>query len=219
MYRSNVLICTYCINGLSFLLFLSMEIVFATHNQHKLQEVQGLLHKTITLLSLTDIGCTEEILETATTLDGNAKIKANYVSNTYGYDCFADDTGLEVGALNGEPGVYSARYAGDLADAEENMSKLLANLESKSNREAQFKTVVVLNLIGKQYVFEGVCKGEILLTKQGEQGFGYDPIFKPEGFDTSFAQMSMEEKGKISHRGIAVTKLVTFFKDFASSSE
>lgn len=201
------------------LLFLSMEIVFATHNQHKLQEVQALLPTMIKLLSLTDIGCTEEILETAATLDGNAKIKANYITHTYGYDCFADDTGLEVVALNREPGVYSARYAGDHADAEANMGKLLTNLEGESNREAQFKTVIVLNLNGKQHVFEGICKGEILSAKQGAQGFGYDPIFKPENFDISFAQMSMEEKGLISHRGRAVSKLVAFFRDSASGAE
>ncbi len=187
-----------------------MEIVFATHNQHKLEEVQSLLPNTIKLLSLTDIGCTEEILETAVTLDGNAKIKANYITNTYGYDCFADDTGLEVAALNGEPGVYSARYAGDHADAEANMGKLLTNLEGESNREAQFKTVLVLNLNGKQHVFESICKGEILSIQQGTQGFGYDPIFKPLGYDISFAEMNMEEKGRISHRGRAVEKLVLF---------
>ncbi len=194
-----------------------MKIVFATHNQHKLREVQSLLPLTIELLSLTDIGCTEEILETATTLEGNAKIKANYITNTYGYACFADDTGLEVAVLDGEPGVYSARYAGDHADAEANMSKLLLNLVGKSDRSAQFKTVVVLNLNGRQHVFEGVCKGEILSTRQGTQGFGYDPIFKPHGFDTSFAQMSMEEKGRISHRGKAIALLVEFLKDSAAS--
>ncbi len=196
-----------------------MEIVFATHNQHKLREVQGLLPTTIKLLSLTDIGCTEEILETAVTLDGNAKIKANYITHTYGYDCFADDTGLEVAVLNGEPGVYSARYAGDHAGAEANMGKLLRNLEGENNREAQFKTVIVLNLNGKQYVFEGICKGEIMSAKQGAEGFGYDPIFKPENFDISFAQMSIEEKGRISHRGRAVSKLVAFFRDSTSSVE
>ncbi len=189
-----------------------MKIVFATHNQHKLEEVQALLPPTIKLLSLTEIGCTEEILETASTLEGNAKIKANYITNTYGYDCFADDTGLEVTALNGDPGVYSARYAGDHADAEVNMDKLLANLKGISDRKAQFKTVVILNLNGKQSVFEGVCKGEILSERQGVKGFGYDPIFKPEGFSASFAQMSMEEKGRISHRGKAIQQLVQFLK-------
>ncbi len=189
-----------------------MKIVFATHNQHKLEEVQALLPPTIKLLSLTEIGCTEEILETASTLEGNAKIKANYITNTYGYDCFADDTGLEVSALNGDPGVYSARYAGDHADAEANMDKLLTNLKGSRNKKAQFKTVVVLNLNGKQDVFEGVCKGEILSERQGFKGFGYDPIFKPDGFSTSFAEMSMEEKGRISHRGRAIAQLVQFLK-------
>ena len=187
-----------------------MKIVFATHNSNKLQEVQLLLPKSFQLLSLTDIGCTEEILETASTLAGNAKIKADYITKTYGYDCFADDTGLEVNTLNGAPGVYSARYAGEPANAEANMQKLLTNLSTTLNRSAQFKTVIALNLNGKQQLFEGVCKGEILRSKQGEEGFGYDPIFKPEGFDTSFAEMSMEAKGNISHRGRAVAKLVAF---------
>ncbi len=190
-----------------------MKIVFATHNQHKLKEVQSLLPTSIKLLSLTDIGCTEEILETATTLQGNAKIKADYIRKAYGYDCFADDTGLEVAILYGEPGVYSARYAGANADSEANMNKLLSKLKGKNNRQAQFKTIIVLNLQDSQYVFEGVCKGEILHKKNGKQGFGYDPIFKPEGYDVSFAQMPMEEKGTISHRGKAVAELVKFFEE------
>jgi len=190
-----------------------MKIVFATHNGNKLEEVQQLLPKRINLLSLPDINCTEDILETANTLEGNAKIKADYITDTYGYDCFADDTGLEVNALNGAPGVYSARYAGEPANAEANMQKLLTSLEDKIDRKAQFRTVIVLNLNGKQYFFEGICKGEILQAKQGELGFGYDPIFKPEGYAVSFAEMSMEEKGKISHRGRAVTKLVEFLKE------
>ncbi|MCL4139246.1 UNVERIFIED_CONTAM: hypothetical protein GTU68_025444 [Idotea baltica] len=189
-----------------------MEIVFATHNLNKLKEVQQLLPKAIQLLSLSDINCDEEILETSDTLQGNAQIKADYVTKTYGYDCFADDTGLEVNALNGDPGVYSARYAGPANDALANMSKLLLNLDNKNDRSAQFKTIVVLNLKGEQYVFEGVCKGDILQTQQGLDGFGYDPIFKPEGLDKSFAEMSLEEKGKISHRGMAIQKLVTFFE-------
>jgi len=189
-----------------------MKIVFATHNQHKLKEVQTLLPSAIELLSLNDIGCTEEILETANTLEGNAKIKANYITQTYGYDCFADDTGLEVKALDGAPGVYSARYAGKPVNAETNMQKLLTNLLNKTDRSAQFRTVIILNLNGKQHLFEGICKGQILPAKQGEQGFGYDPIFKPEGFPVSFAEMNMEQKGKISHRGKAVAKLVSFLK-------
>jgi len=190
-----------------------VKIVFATHNQHKLIEVQALLPKSIELLSLTDINCTQEIPETANTLQGNAKLKADFVTSNYTYSCFADDTGLEVASLNGEPGVYSARYAGAEANAENNMQKLLINLEGKTNRKAQFKTVIALNLKGEQHLFEGICKGEILYKKQGEQGFGYDPIFKPEGFDTSFAEMTMQEKSAISHRGKAIQELVAFLAD------
>jgi len=187
-----------------------MKIVFATHNQHKLKEVQKLVPSTIELLSLNDIGCTEEILETANTLEGNAKLKANYVTKTYGYNCFADDTGLEVNALDGAPGVYSARYAAEPVNAEANMQKLLTNLHDKTDRRAKFRTVIALNLNKEQHLFEGICKGEILNAKHGEKGFGYDPIFKPEGFSISFAEMRMEEKGNISHRGRAMKKLVTF---------
>jgi XTP/dITP diphosphohydrolase len=189
-----------------------MKLIFATHNQHKLEEVQQLLPKSIQLLSLTDINCSEDIPETATTLEGNAKLKADYITKNYGYDCFADDTGLEVEALQGEPGVYSARYAGVENNAEANMHKLLTNLKNKTNRNAQFKTVITLNLKENQYLFEGVCKGEILHKRQGEQGFGYDPVFKPEGFDISFAEMTLAEKSSISHRGKAVEKLVKFLK-------
>lgn len=187
-----------------------MKIVFATHNLNKLREVQQLLPKNIELLNLTDINCNEDIPETTTTLTGNAQLKADYVTQNYGYNCFADDTGLEVNALNGEPGVYSARYAGIYHDSEANMQKLLKNLKDKVNRSAQFKTVIVLNLNDEQYLFEGVCKGKILHKKQGSKGFGYDPVFMPEGFNRSFAEMSMKEKGQISHRGRAVAKLVAF---------
>ena len=190
-----------------------MKLVFATHNEHKLEEVQQLLPASIELLSLTDIGCHEEIPETATTLEGNAKLKADHVTKNYGYPCFADDTGLEVIALNGEPGVYSARYAGGERSAEANMQKLLTELAPHSKRSAKFRTVIALNLEDKQYQFEGVCKGEILHKKQGTEGFGYDPIFKPEGSDRSFAEMTMEEKGLISHRGRAIQKLVAFLKE------
>ncbi|MDY7394127.1 non-canonical purine NTP diphosphatase [Aureibaculum sp. 2210JD6-5] len=189
------------------------KIVFATHNLNKLKEVQQLMPKSIKLLSLSDINCNEEILETADTLLGNAQLKADYITQTYGYDCFADDTGLEVNALNGEPGVYSARYAGPANNAVANMAKLLTNLKSKKDRTAQFKTVIVLNLKGEQHIFEGICKGEILKNQQGNDGFGYDPIFKPEGYDKSFAEMSLEEKGVISHRGKAVKKLMRFLKN------
>ena len=190
-----------------------MKLVFATHNEYKLQEVQQMLPASIELLSLTDIGCHEEIPETATTLEGNAKLKADHVTKNYGYPCFADDTGLEVIALNGEPGVYSARYAGGERSADANMQKLLTELGSHSNRSAQFRTAITLNLEDKQYQFEGVCKGEILHKKQGTEGFGYDPIFKPEGSDRSFAEMTMEEKSAISHRGRAIQELVAFLKE------
>lgn len=195
-----------------------MKIVFATHNLNKLKEVEQLLPKTIELLSLADIECTEEILETAITLEGNAKLKADYISKTYGCNCFADDTGLEVTALNGAPGVYSARYSGASSNAEANMQKLLTKLNGSTDRNAQFKTVIALNLNGKQYIFDGICKGEILHAKEGEKGFGYDPIFKPFGYDSSFAGMNMKEKGAISHRGRAVAKLVKFLVDYTLPS-
>lgn len=187
-----------------------MKLVFATNNLNKLKEVQEILSNRITLLSLKDIGCFEEIKETATTLEGNAKLKADYISKNYGYDCFADDTGLEVESLNGDPGVYSARYGGEPRDAKKNMSKLLTNLEDKENRNAQFRTIVSLNLSGKNYSFEGVCKGEILKEQTGVGGFGYDPIFQPIGFSQSFAEMSSDEKNKISHRKLAIQKLIDF---------
>ncbi|ANW95538.1 non-canonical purine NTP pyrophosphatase [Wenyingzhuangia fucanilytica] len=189
-----------------------MKIVFATHNNNKLKEVAALLPN-IELLSLTDIGCTEEIPETADTLEGNAKIKANHVTEKYGYPCFADDTGLLVDALNGEPGVYSARYAGEHGNAEKNMDLLLKNLEGTSNRKACFKTIICLNLNNQQHLFEGICNGNILEKRQGDEGFGYDPIFTPNGYQLSFAEMSLDEKGKISHRGLAVQKLIAFLQN------
>ncbi len=188
-----------------------MKIVFATHNKNKLKEVAALLPN-IELLSLTDIGCTEEIPETADTLEGNAKIKANYVTQKYGYPCFADDTGLIVNTLNGAPGVYSARYAGADSNADKNMDLLLKNLKNKPDRKAYFKTIICLNLNNEQHLFEGICNGEILKERQGLDGFGYDPIFKPKGFDISFSEMSLNQKGKISHRGLAVQKLIGFLK-------
>lgn len=186
-----------------------MKIVFATHNKNKAKEVAALLPN-IELVTLEDIACFEEIAETATTLEGNAAIKADYVTEKYELNCFADDTGLEVDALNGAPGVYSARYAGEDGDAEKNMDKLLTALQGQENRSARFRTVIALNLDGKQFQFEGVCEGEILKEKSGSKGFGYDPLFKPKGYTTSFAEMSMDEKGKISHRGLAVAKLIAF---------
>lgn len=193
-----------------------MKLVFATNNLNKLKEVQEMLPSSIELLSLEDINCFDEVAETETTLQGNAKLKANYITDKFGYNCFADDTGLEVDILEGKPGVFSARYAGEPTNSENNMQKLLAELNDKENRKAQFRTAICLNLDGKQTLFEGVCKGEILSKKQGEKGFGYDPIFKPVGFSNSFAQMKSEEKNKISHRGIAIQKLVDFLTDYKS---
>ncbi|WP_299006924.1 non-canonical purine NTP diphosphatase [uncultured Tenacibaculum sp.] len=192
-----------------------MKLVFATNNLNKLAEVQKMLPTTIELLSLKDINCFDDIEETATTLEGNAQIKANHISEKYGYNCFADDTGLEVSALNGAPGVYSARYAGEPTNAENNMQKLLNELHNKTNRNAQFRTSICLNLNGEQFLFDGVCKGQILSEKQGELGFGYDPIFQPEGFKKSFAEMTAEEKNKISHRGLAIQQLVSFLKSIS----
>ena len=192
-----------------------MKIVFATNNLNKLAEVQKMLPSSIELLTLKDINCTEEIEETETTLEGNAILKANYISNTYGFNCFADDTGLEVDTLNGAPGVYSARFAGKDNNAENNIQKLLSKLKNESNRKAQFRTSICLNLNEEQFLFNGICKGEILTKKQGEKGFGYDPIFKPEGYNTSFAEMNSLDKNKISHRGIAVNKLVDFLNKLA----
>ncbi|MBV7267771.1 non-canonical purine NTP diphosphatase [Winogradskyella luteola] len=187
-----------------------MQLVFATNNHNKLKEVQSLVPKHIKLLSLADILCTEDIPETQPTIEGNAIQKAEYVKANYGYDCFADDTGLEVEALNGEPGVYSARYAGPQRNAEDNMNKLLSELENKHSRKAQFKTVIALHLNGKLETFTGICKGEITTKKQGDKGFGYDPIFKPDGYDQTFAEMDLELKNKIGHRGKAVTQLIQF---------
>lgn len=187
-----------------------MKLVFATNNLHKLREVQEMLSNSIEVLSLKDIGCFEEIEETENTLEGNAKLKADYITQKYGFDCFADDTGLEVEALNGKPGVYSARYSGEHGNAEKNMEKLLIELQNKSSRKAKFRTIVALNLRNKQYLFEGICNGKILNEKTGIKGFGYDPIFKPRNASCSFAEMSSEEKNIISHRGIAIQELVQF---------
>ncbi|MDX1279175.1 non-canonical purine NTP diphosphatase [Oceanihabitans sediminis] len=187
-----------------------MQLVFATNNLNKLKEVQALIPEHIKLLSLKDIECFEDVPETQDTIEGNAIQKAEYIKTKYGYDCFADDTGLEVESLNGEPGVYSARYAGEQRNDNDNMDKLLANLKDKPNRKAQFKTVIALHLNGKLETFTGICKGEITTEKHGEKGFGYDPIFKAEGYDKTFAEISLEEKNKIGHRGKAVNQLVTF---------
>jgi XTP/dITP diphosphohydrolase len=187
-----------------------MKLVFATNNLNKLKEVQSLIPNHIKLLSLEDIGCFEDIPETQATIEDNAIQKAQYIKTHYGYNCFADDTGLEVESLHGEPGVFSARYAGEQRDANDNMDLLLENLKGKLNRYAQFKTVIALHINDNLKTFTGVCKGSITKTKHGDKGFGYDPIFKAEGYDKTFAEISLEEKNKIGHRGKAVRQLVTF---------
>ncbi|MGB5941923.1 MAG: non-canonical purine NTP diphosphatase [Leeuwenhoekiella sp.] len=192
-----------------------MNLVFATNNPNKLLEVQAQLPLTIQLSDLKSIGCTEDIVEDAPTIEGNALIKARHVFQNYGKNCFADDTGLLVSALNGEPGVYSARYAGPNGDSEKNMAKLLKNLKGRPSRSAHFKTVVALIIDGNEYLFDGLCQGEITEKPSGDKGFGYDPIFKPYGYDVTFAEMSISEKGAISHRGLAIKKLIHFLSDIS----
>lgn len=187
-----------------------MKIVFASNNPNKLKEIQLLLPTTIELVSLADIGCTEDIPETAETIEGNAILKADYVTNNFGLNCFADDTGLEITALSGEPGVYSARYAGEQKSADDNMQKVLQNLADATDRSAQFKTVIALNVNGEQHVFSGVVKGQIIHEKKGSNGFGYDPIFKAQGQDKTFAELTALEKASCSHRAIAVQQLIKF---------
>ncbi|HHB78225.1 MAG TPA: non-canonical purine NTP diphosphatase [Saprospiraceae bacterium] len=189
-----------------------MEIIFATGNPNKIREVNQILGKThITIKGLKDIGCTEDIPETKPTIQGNAIQKANYVTDNYQVNCFSEDTGLEVDALSGEPGVNTARYAGQGKDPEANMAKILQKLGANTHRTARFRTVIALNLEGQQHLFEGVCEGTIAYEKTGESGFGYDPIFLPQGYaGKSFAELSKVEKNKISHRGIAVRKLMEF---------
>lgn len=187
-----------------------MNLVFATNNLNKLKEVQTLVPQHIKLLSLKDIGCFEDVPETQTTIEGNAIQKAEYIKTHYGYDCFADDTGLEVEALNNEPGVFSARYAGEQRNAHDNMDLLLKNLYEKPNRNAQFKTVIALHLNGGIKTFTGLCKGEIMMKKTGNKGFGYDPIFKPLGYNQTFAEMSLDLKNTIGHRGKAIKQLMAF---------
>jgi XTP/dITP diphosphohydrolase len=189
-----------------------MKLVFASNNCNKIKEIQAQLPESIHILSLEDIGCKEDIAETAPTIKGNALLKARYVKEKYGYDCFADDTGLEVEVLEGAPGVYSARYAGPQKSAEANMQKLLQELNGKTNRKAQFKTVIALCLGANEFLFEGICKGEITTEKHGTEGFGYDPVFQPEGYKQTFAQMPMQLKNSIGHRGKAVQKLISHLK-------
>lgn len=186
------------------------KLVFATNNAHKLEEIRAMLNEKVEILSLTDINCHVDIPETADTLEGNAYLKAKYIYTHYGLDCFADDTGLEVEALDGAPGVYSARYAGDGHDSQANMQKLLKEMEEKNNRKAQFRTVISLIEKGEERRFEGVVKGEITMERRGDSGFGYDPIFQPEGFDETFAELGSEIKNKISHRAKAVEALCNY---------
>ena len=188
------------------------KLVVATNNAHKLEEIAAILGDEMELLSLKDIQCFDDIPETADTLEGNARQKAQYIYTNYGLNCFADDTGLEVEALNGAPGVYSARYAGDGHDSEANMQKLLHELQGKKNRKAQFRTAICLIQEGKEYLFEGIVKGEIIGEKRGGAGFGYDPIFVPEGYEQTFAELGNDIKNTISHRARAVEKLCSFLK-------
>lgn len=192
----------------------NMKLVFATNNQHKLHEIKHLLDDSIELLSLNDIHCFEDIPENQDTLEGNAAEKSFFVYNKYGVNCFADDTGLEIEALNGEPGVYSARYAGEAKNPENNMNLVLDKLSIINNRKARFRTVISLVLDGRETQFEGIVEGHILREKRGTTGFGYDPIFQPVESNLSFAEMSLEEKNKISHRGRAVQKLVDYLMQF-----
>ena len=190
-----------------------MKLVFATNNRHKLQEVRDIVGNRVEVLSLSDIECYDDIPETADTLQGNALIKARHIYEKYGLDCFADDTGLEVEALDGAPGVYSARYAGEECDSEANMRKLLENLTGKNNRNAQFRTVIALIIDGKEMLFDGIVKGTIATEKRGDSGFGYDPVFIPEGHAESFAQMSGEMKNSMSHRFRATQQLGNYLKE------
>lgn len=196
-----------------------MKLVFATHNPNKLKEVQQLVPNQIELINLETIGCTTDIPETADTLEGNAKLKADFVTNNYQLSCFADDTGLLVNSLKGEPGVYSARYAGTQADSNANMDKLLTNLSSKKDRSAYFQTVIALNLNGKTYIFEGKIEGVITASKRGENGFGYDPIFQPNGYKETFAELPLTIKNKISHRALAFKKLITYLNSIHVTGE
>jgi XTP/dITP diphosphohydrolase len=191
----------------------SLNLVFATNNNNKVKEIQALIGDNFKILSLQSVNCLEDISETSDTLEGNALQKANYLFQNYGYDCFADDTGLLVETLDGEPGVYSARYAGPQKNADDNMNLLLEKLNNKENRIAKFQTVIALIINGETKTFSGEVHGKIALAKSGKEGFGYDPVFIPDGFETTFSEMSLEEKNKISHRGIATRKLMNYLKN------
>ena len=188
------------------------QIVFATNNKHKLEEIRNILDNTLNILSLDDINCHEDIPETGSTIEENALIKARYIKEKYGYDCFADDTGLEIKSLNNEPGVYSARYAGNDHNSEKNMQKVLENLKGKNDRSACFRTCIALITGNNEYLFEGKIEGEIITEKKGESGFGYDPIFVPDGYTQTFAELGNDIKNKISHRALAVKKLINFLQ-------
>lgn len=189
-----------------------IRICFATNNKHKLEEVKQALGHEFQILSLEEIGCLDELPETQDTLEGNSLQKADFVFTKYCVPCFADDTGLEVEALQGAPGVYSARYAGQQRSSEDNINLLLKNLTGRSNRTAQFRTVITVVGLGAMQSFEGVVKGEIIPVKKGVDGFGYDPVFQPEGFNKTFAEMTMQEKNNLSHRAKAVQKLATYLR-------
>lgn len=193
-------------------IYLAMELVFATNNAHKLEEVQQMIGDQFILKSLSDIGCHDDIPETGVTFEENAKQKTDYLVARYAIDCFADDSGLEIDALNGEPGVYSARYSGS-RDMEQNIDLVLENLQGKTNRNARFKSVISLHLKGQQYFFEGTVEGKIIDKRTGTDGFGYDPIFIPDGYEMTFAEMTLADKNKISHRSRAIAKLVEFLKN------
>ena len=190
-----------------------MKLVFASNNKNKILEIQNLIGSTHEILSLEDIGCFEEIPETAETIEGNAILKANYVTQKYGFNCFADDTGLEIEVLQGAPGVHSARYAGEQKNSEDNRNKVLEALANETNRKAQFKTVIALNLNGQQTLFSGIVSGEITKKEFGNQGFGYDSIFKADGMTQTFAEITLEEKATLSHRGKATKMLLNFLEN------
>lgn len=188
------------------------KLVFATNNKNKLREMREIMDGLYEVVGLNEIGCNDDIVEDADTIQGNARIKADYVTNRFGVDCFADDTGLEVEALDGAPGVYSARYAGEHCSYQDNVNKILSEMRGVENRKACFRTVIALNLDGESHFFEGRCDGIITTEAHGEGGFGYDPVFKPDGYDETFAEMPSELKNKISHRGRATAKLIDFLR-------
>ncbi|MBT8263633.1 MAG: non-canonical purine NTP diphosphatase [Bacteroidia bacterium] len=189
-----------------------MKLVFATHNENKFREVKAQMPDHVELLSLSDINCFDDIAETEKTIEGNALLKARYVKDHFGIDCFADDSGLEVAALNNAPGVYSARYAGPEKNADSNNRKLLEALQKETNRAARFKTVIALIMNGEEHLFTGLCPGRIIEAPRGEGGFGYDPIFQPDGFEKTFAEMSLSRKTEIGHRGNAIRQLITYLR-------